>query len=52
MSNKKESKKAADQKKVVPVPFKQASKFGGAANTFVTKSQYKPEPVRITQHKG
>ncbi|GEM_PF-1725866 len=36
------------------VAFKSPSRFsgGGAQSQFGTKSQYKPMPVRITQHKG
>ncbi len=53
MSNKDDntSKKKTTVKPVVP--FVAQSRFGGAGNAqFQQKSQYKPTPIRITQHKG
>ena len=41
--------------KADPLPaktFQNTSKFGGSSTQFLQKSQYKPTPVRITQHKG
>lgn len=52
MSDKKTTPKSVTAKKAIAKPFQGQSMFGGASNTFVAKSQYKPAPVRITQHKG
>lgn len=50
--NPKSYSKSKDNKTVA---FRAPSRFsggGGANSPFGNKSQYKPTPVRITQHKG
>lgn len=49
----KESKDNKKKTAVKPVaPFAPQSRFGGGTSQFQQKSQYKPTPIRITQHKG